>query len=38
MPAVLTLLGIIIFFGLCRAPIRVALARKSPYLFLAVVT
>ncbi len=38
MAAVLTLLGIIIFFGLYLARIRVALARKSPYLFLAVVT
>ena len=38
MAAVLTLPGIIIFFGLYLARIRVALARKSPYLFLAVVT
>jgi len=36
--AVLTLLGVIIFFGLYLAPIWVALARKSPCLFLAVVT
>ena len=38
MAAVLTFLGVIIFFGLYLAPIWVALARKSPYLFLAVVT